>query len=83
MPSPKLPLQSPLNKIKLTPRERTKIALSLLFEPIDVIGRAIMGDLWKTLCDTLRDAIALSCLLKIPGSIGAFIIEPIWHLRVY
>ena len=33
-----------------------------------------MGDLWKTLCDTLRDAIALSLLLKIPGLIGALII---------
>ncbi|MFB2939390.1 hypothetical protein ACE1B6_29405 [Aerosakkonemataceae cyanobacterium BLCC-F154] len=33
-----------------------------------------MGDLWKTLCESIRDAIALSLLLQIPSLIGKWIL---------
>lgn len=41
---------------------------------IDVIGKRIMGDLWRTFYLSIQDAIALGLLLQVPGLIGKWII---------
>lgn len=41
---------------------------------MDEIGKAVLGDLWRTLYLTLQDAIALALILKIPDALGALII---------
>ena len=48
---PKIPLESSL-------RQRTRAQLITLWEPLDEIGRAIMGDLWRTTYLTIQDALA-------------------------
>ncbi|MBD2067681.1 hypothetical protein H6F93_09080 [Leptolyngbya sp. FACHB-671] len=60
--------------MRLTPREKAEKALAAVFDPVDVIGRAVMGDLWKTLCESIQDAVALSLLLQIPSLIGRWIL---------
>jgi hypothetical protein len=72
--SPQSPLKPPSNKVALTPREKVESILASFCEPIDAIGKALMGDLWKTFYESVRDAIALSLLLKIPGLIGLLIL---------
>jgi hypothetical protein len=44
----------------------------LLFfaEPIDLLGKALIGDLWRTLYLTTQDAIALSLIVQLPGALG-------------
>lgn len=74
MSSPKPHLKSSSPQTQVTPREKTRLIMAFLVEPIDVIGKTVMGDLWKTFYDSIRDAIALSLLLKIPGLIGLLII---------
>lgn len=41
---------------------------------MDLIGQRIFGSLWRTFYESVQDAIALSFLLQIPGSIGKLII---------
>ena len=62
------------SNIKLTSREKTEKLLAEIIAPIDVIGKAIMGDLWKTFYETIQDAITLSLLLHIPSLIGTWIL---------
>ena len=74
MSSPQTPSRSSPSKIQLTPREKAEKVLAAVFDPVDVIGKAVMGDLWKTFCETVQDAIALSLLLQIPSLIGIWIL---------
>jgi hypothetical protein len=74
MSTPPTPPRYPPSKIPLTPREKAEKALAAVFDPVDVIGKAFMGDLWKIFYDSVRDAIALSLLLQIPGLIGTWIL---------
>ena len=60
--------------MQLTSREKVEQVLAKICDPIDVIGRAVMGDLWKTFCESVQDAIALSLLLQVPGLIGKWIL---------
>jgi hypothetical protein len=53
---------------------RTERVLTRILDPIDVIGRMLMGDLWRTFYLSVQDAIALACLFQIPGFIGKVII---------
>jgi hypothetical protein len=54
--------------------QRTKEILENILEPLDLIGKRLMGELWRTFYLSVQDAIALSCLLQIPGLIGRWII---------
>ena len=69
-----IPSEPPPPKKILSPRKKAEIALSNLLVPFDVLGKAIMGDLWKTLYESVQDAIALSLLLHIPSLIGKWIL---------
>jgi hypothetical protein len=53
---------------------KTEKFLSNLLEVVDVVGERLMGDLWRTFYLSVQDAIALACLLQIPGLIGKVII---------
>ncbi|MFW9259897.1 hypothetical protein [Nostoc sp. CALU 546] len=74
MSSPQTPSSSSSSKIQLTPREKAEKVLAAVLAPIDVFGKALMGDLWKTFYESVQDAIALSLLLQIPSLIGALIL---------
>lgn len=54
--------------------QQTEKLLNNILEPLDLIGQRLMGELWRTLYLSVQDAIALSCLLQIPGLIGRWII---------
>lgn len=54
--------------------KRTEQILKNLWEPLDLIGRSLAGELWRTLYLTIQDAIALSLLLRIPSAISYLII---------
>lgn len=70
-PNPQLPhLPEPETKLGKV----TKSLLSNILEPLDLAGRAVMGELWRDFYLTVQDAIALSLLLRIPGLIGHWII---------
>lgn len=43
-------------------------------EPLDLVGRSVMGELWRNFYLTVQDAIALSLLLRIPSLIGTWIL---------
>lgn len=45
-----------------------------IWEPIDLLGKGLMGSLWKTVYLSIQDAISLSILLKLPSFIGLIII---------
>jgi hypothetical protein len=53
--------------------KRTKKFLENCWETVDQIGKALMGDLWRTLYLSIQDAIALYLLLRIPDLIGKLI----------
>lgn len=44
------------------------------WEPIDAVGKGLMGELWRTVYLSIQDAIALSVLLKLPSLISHIII---------
>ena len=48
--------------------------LRTILESVDKIGKALMGDLWRTFYLSLQDAIALALLVKIPSAVGAVIV---------
>ncbi|MEH2212851.1 hypothetical protein [Nostoc sp.] len=73
MSSPRTPSNSS-SKIQITPREKAEKFLATVLAPIDVFGKALMGDLWKTFYESIQDAIALSLLLQIPSLIGRWIL---------
>jgi len=74
MSSPQTPPKFPASNIKQTPRGTAEKVLAAVFDPVDVIGKAMMGDLWKTFYESVQDAIALSLLLQIPSLIGKWIL---------
>lgn len=74
MSSPQTPSSSSSSKIQLTPRDKAEKFLTTVLDPIDVVGKAVMGDLWKTFYESVQDAIALSLLLHIPSLIGTLIL---------
>lgn len=45
-----------------------------LWEPLDLLGKALMGDLWRTVYLSIQDAIALSLILQVPSLIGQLIL---------
>jgi hypothetical protein len=53
---------------------RTQKVLENIFEPLDLVGQRVMGELWRTFYLSVQDAIALSFLLQIPGTIGQWIV---------
>ncbi len=45
------------------------------WKPLDAIGQALMGSLWRDVYETVQDAIALCLLFSIPGWIGKLILK--------
>jgi hypothetical protein len=66
--------QQPTSQQQTTLGRRTKRILMNVWEPLDLLGSALMGDLWRTVYLSIQDAIALSVLLRIPSAIGHWII---------
>ena len=58
-----------------TNKEETNIVEKVFAEYIDPIGKAVMGELWRDVYETLQDAISLSFLFLIPGWIGKLILK--------
>jgi hypothetical protein len=54
--------------------KRTEKFLMNIWEPLDKVGQALMGDYWKTVYLSIQDAIALYILLKIPDVLGQWIL---------
>lgn len=48
--------------------------LDNILEPLDELGKALMGDLWRTFYLSVQDAIAMSLLLRIPSLVGKWIL---------
>lgn len=61
-------------KEKTLTGKRTRQILMSIWEPLNILGRGLMGDLWITVYLSLQDAIALSILLRLPSLIGRTII---------
>jgi hypothetical protein len=74
MSSPQVPSSYSSSKKQLTSREKAEKILAAVLDPIDVVGKALMGDLWKTFYESVQDALALSLLLHIPSLIGTLIL---------
>lgn len=52
----------------------TKRRLLDIWEPLDLIGQGLMGELWRTIYLSVQDAIALGVLLQLPSLVGKIII---------
>ncbi len=74
MSSSQTPSKNSSSSVKLTSREKTEKFITKILDPIDVIGKVVMGDLWRTFYESIQDAIALSLLLHIPSLIGTWIL---------
>jgi hypothetical protein len=59
---------------KLSFANKTEKRLIAILDVIDVIGKNVMGDLWRTFYLSVQDAISLACVIQIPSLIGKFII---------
>ena len=70
-PSPPQPPSQPLSA---SGRLAQKLLLNI-WEPLDLLGQGLLGDLWRTTYLSIQDAIALSILLRIPELIGRLIIS--------
>jgi hypothetical protein len=53
---------------------RTQRVLTNIWEPLDILGRSLMGDLWRTLYLSIQDAIALGTILQLPSLLSRIII---------
>jgi hypothetical protein len=75
-PSPQPPTNPDpvLLELKTATGKRTQQFLMNVWEPLDVLGHGLMGDLWRTVYLSVQDAIALSVLLQLPSLIGRVII---------
>jgi hypothetical protein len=66
------PIQPPSNpnsnpsELKTQTGKRVQRLLLNVWEPLDVLGQGLMGDLWRTVYLSVQDAIALSILLQLP-----------------
>lgn len=54
--------------------KRTQAFLTGFWESLDQVGRALMGELWRTVYLSVQDAIALGILLQVPSWLGRIII---------
>jgi hypothetical protein len=54
--------------------KRIERCLYHVWEPLDLLGRGLMGDLWRSVYLSVQDAIALSILLELPSLIGRVIL---------
>ncbi|MDJ0735043.1 MAG: hypothetical protein QNJ47_13425 [Nostocaceae cyanobacterium] len=54
--------------------KRTQQILMKIWEPLDVLGQGLMGDMWRTFYLSIQDAIALSLILKMPSLVSHIII---------
>lgn len=61
-------------KLQTLAGRRTQRFLISIWEPLDVLGQALMGDLWRTFYLSIQDAIALSSLLQLPSLVSHIII---------
>ncbi|WP_019498385.1 hypothetical protein [Pseudanabaena sp. PCC 6802] len=52
----------------------TETLLQNIWEPLDLVGKGLMGDLWRTVYLSVQDAIALGVLVKVPNLVGQFFI---------
>lgn len=72
------PIQPPPNSKLPEPKtrtgKRTQQLLLNIWEPLDVLGHGLMGDLWRTVYLSIQDAIALGVLLQLPSLVGRVII---------
>jgi hypothetical protein len=55
--------------------DRIEELLTSIWEPLDVLGKNLLGEYWRTLYLTVQDAIALALILKIPGRIGSLLLQ--------
>lgn len=60
--------------LKTETGRRAERLLLNVWEPLDVLGRGLMGDLWRTVYLSVQDAISLSVLLQLPSLISRVII---------
>ena len=61
-------------KLQTSAGNRTQGFLMSIWEPLDVLGQSLMGELWRTFYLSIQDAIALSLLLQIPSLFSHIII---------
>lgn len=69
-PPPQKPVQMQTKTGKYTEK-----LLHNIWEPVDLLGKSLMGDYWKTVYLSIQDAIALCILLKIPDLLGQLILD--------
>lgn len=60
---------------KLEKKPTMEERLENWWKPLDAIGNALMGSLWRDVYETFQDAIALCLLFSIPGWIGKIILK--------
>jgi hypothetical protein len=77
------PQKPPASKLSQTPQSalfktewgiRTEAFLEKVSEPVDAVGRRLLGELWRTFYPTVQDAIALALILQVPSVIGQIIL---------
>lgn len=61
-------------ELKTETGKRSERLLLSVWEPLDVLGRGLIGDLWRNVYLSIQDAIALSVLLQLPSLVGRIII---------
>jgi hypothetical protein len=73
-PLPNRGSQTPLPEVETPLGKKAKALLLSIWEPVNLVGHSLTGDLWKTIYSTLQDTIALALALRLPGLIGKWII---------
>lgn len=61
------------NKIKTKAGETLNKIIINIWEPVDILGESILGDLWRDIYLTIQDAIGLGLLFKLFSWIFKFI----------
>ena len=74
LPQPPSQIGSSNPILKTEAGKRTQKLLLNIWEPLDVFGQAVLGDLWRTVYLSIQDAIALGILLQLPSLVGRVII---------
>jgi hypothetical protein len=79
-PQPSQPVpQSSQSSVNPPVQMQTKVGKSMfvllknIWEPLDLLGKSLMGNYWRTVYLSIQDAIALYILLRIPDLIGHLI----------
>jgi hypothetical protein len=68
------PIATTATQGRILAKTKTEEFLDKILEPLDTLGKRLMGELWQTFYLSIQDAIALGLLLQIPGLIGKLII---------